>query len=327
MALQEAEMYEELGFDEAEGAAEGFEEEEGFEEMDSAEEFEEMEAAEEFEEDAFEESEEEFEEFEEGEGFEEFEDASAFDEEAFEEGMAYALAAEDTDEFFRRIARLARRAAPIIGRVARVAAPILSRIPHPYAQLAGRVAGVAGRLLPQAESEDEALDAFAELAVANPRAIPIVAGLAARTVVGRRGPMMSPTARRAAVRTVTRAAQTLVQRGGPRAIRALPRIARTVRRTAVARSTPPAARPQVVRRAAARVATTPRTVRRLSRPLPRGRRIARTAARVARTPMRGMLGRRMGYPSRAYGPRGGVGWYGGRTFRLRGPVEVSVRTL
>src|SRR5215831_13160451 len=200
MALQAEEIYEELGFDEAEGAAEGFEEEESFEEM---------EAAEEFEEDAFEEGEE-------------------FEDEAFEEGMAYALAAEDTDEFFRRLRRLARRAAPIIGRVARIAAPILSRIPHPAAQIAGRVAGVAGRLLPQAESEDEALDAFAELAVANPRAVPIVAGLAARTVVGRRGPMMSPTARRAAVRTVTRAAQTLVARGGPRAIRALPRIARTV---------------------------------------------------------------------------------------------------
>jgi len=30
-----------------------------------------------------------------------------------------------------------------------MAAPILSRIPHPYAQVAGRVAGIAGRLLPQ----------------------------------------------------------------------------------------------------------------------------------------------------------------------------------
>ena len=324
MALQAEEMYEELGFDEAEGAAEGFEEEEGFEEMEAAEEFEEdaFEEGEEFEE--FEEGE-EFEEFEEGEGFEEFEEGEGFEDEAFEEGMSYALAAEDTDEFFRRLRRLARRAAPIIGRVARVAAPILSRIPHPYAQVAGRVAGVAGRLLPQAESEDEALDAFAELAVANPRAIPIVAGLAARTVVGRRGPMMSPTARRAAVRTVTRAAQTLVARGGPRAIRALPRIARTVRRTAAARGTPTAARPQVVRRTAARVASTPRTARRLSRPLPRGQRIARTAARVARAPMRGMPGRRMmGYPR----PGGAVGLYGGgRTYRLRGPVEVRIRAL
>ena len=309
MAMQAEEMYEELGYEEAEGEAEGFEE---FEEE-----------AEGFEEDSFlrtvggaiggllgaEE-----EEFEEGEGFEEFEDE-----------MAYALGAEDTDEFFRRLRRIARRIAPVIGRVARVAAPILSRIPHPYAQIAGRVAGVAGRLLPQAE--DDALDAFAELAVVSPRAIPLVAGITARRIVGRRGAMMSPTARRAVVRTVGRAARTLVRRGGPRAIRALPRIARTVRRTAIARRTPTAARPQVVRRTAARVAATPRLRRRLSRPLPRGQRIARTAARVARTPMRGMPGRRMGYPGRVYGPRGAVPWYGGRTFRLRGPVEVTVRAL
>ena len=127
-------------FEEAEGEAEGFEE---FE--DEAEGFEDE--AEGFEEDSFlrsalgsvlgAESEKEFEE---GEGFEEF-----------EEEMAYALGAEDSDEFFRRLRRIARRVAPVIGRVARVAAPILSRIPHPYAQVAGRIAGVAGRLLPQAE--------------------------------------------------------------------------------------------------------------------------------------------------------------------------------
>jgi len=309
MALQAEDMYEELGFDEAEGAAESFEEEEGFEEMDAADEFEEMDAADEFEEDSLE-AMEEFEEFEEGEGYEEFEEADSFEEDALEEGMAYALAAEDSDEFVRRLRRLARRAAPVLGRIARVAAPILSRIPHPYAQVAGRIAGVAGRLLPQAESEDEALDAFAELAVMNPRAVPLVAGVAARTIVGRRGAMMSPTARRAAVRTVTRAAQTLVQRGGPRAIRALPRIARTVRRTAVARGTPAAARPQVVRRTAARVAATPRLARRLSRPLPRGQRIARAAVGRAGGP---------GLPGRAFRPMGGRP---GRVLRLRGPVTI-----
>ena len=47
MALQAEDMYEELGFDEAEGAAESFEEEDGFEEMDAADEFEEMDAADE----------------------------------------------------------------------------------------------------------------------------------------------------------------------------------------------------------------------------------------------------------------------------------------
>src|SRR5258708_801471 len=98
MDLQAEDMYEELGFDEAEGAAESFEEEDGFEEMDAADEFEEMDAADEFEEDSLE-AMDEFEEFEEGEGFEEFEEADSFEEDALEEGMAYALAAEDSDEF------------------------------------------------------------------------------------------------------------------------------------------------------------------------------------------------------------------------------------
>jgi hypothetical protein len=328
MALQAEDMYEELGFDEAEGAAESFEEMEAadeFEEMDAADEFEEMDAADEFEEDSFE-AMEEFEEFDEGEGFEEFEEVASFEDDALEEGMAYALAAEDTDEFFRRIRRLARRVAPVIGRVARIAAPILSRIPHPYAQAAGRIAGVAGRLLPQAESEEEALEAFAELAVINRRVVPLAAGIAARTIVGPRAATMSPTARRAAVRTLTRAARTLVQRGGPRAIRALPRIARTVRRTAAARGTPATARPQVVLRTAARVAATPRLARRLARPLPRGQRIARAAVARAGGP---------GLPGRALRPRGSagsmmaegsMGWRPGRAIRLRGPVQVTIRS-
>src|SRR5512144_280536 len=230
MALHEEDVFEDLASEEAEGEADAYEEFEEFEGMEGFEEFEQAEAGEEFEEDGFEAMEQEgFEEFEGMEEGEDYGEMEAGDEETFEDAMAYALGAEDTDEFFRRIARLARRAAPIIGRVARIAAPILSRIPHPAAQIAGRVAGVAGRLLPQAE--DDALDAFAELAVRDRRAVPLGAGLVARTVVGRRGATMTPAARRAAVRTATRAARTLVQRGGPPAIRALPRIARSVRRT------------------------------------------------------------------------------------------------
>jgi hypothetical protein len=277
MALHEEDRYEELGFDEAEGEAEGFYEGEGFDEFEAMDEFDEFDEGEGFEEDEFAPAAQfdEFDEFEEGEGFEEFES----DVDSLEDDLAYALGAEDTDEFFRRLRRLAQRAAPIIGRVARIAAPILSRIPHPAAQIAGRVAGVAGRLLPQAESEDEALDAFAELAVRNPGVTPIVAGLAARRVIGPRGAAMSPAARRMAIRAAIRAANTLQRRIGPAAIRALPRIVRSVRRTAVARQTPATARPRVVLRTAARITATPSVARRLSRPSPIGQAIARAATR------------------------------------------------
>jgi hypothetical protein len=186
------------------------------------------------------------------------------------------------------------------------------------------VAGVAGRLLPQAE--EDALEAFAELAVTNRRALPIVSGLVTRTIIGPRGPMMSPAARRAAVRTVTQAARTLVQRGGPPAIRALPRIARTVRRTAAARGTPASARPQVVRRTASRVAANPRLAQRLARPLRRGQRIARAA--IGRAGGRGLAGRTfrpLGSGGSLLG-NGRMGWPPGRAVRLRGPVEITIRS-
>lgn len=226
MALYEEDVFEDLAYEEAEGEAEAYEEFDEFEGMEGFEEFEESEAGEEFEEDGFEAMEGDgFEEFEGTEEGEEYGEMEAGDEDAFEEAMAYALGAEDTDEFLRRLRRLARRAAPLIRRVAPIAGAILSRIPHPAAQIAGRAASIAGRLLPQAE--DDAMDAFAELAVRDRRAIPLVAGVTARRVIGPRAAAMPPAARRAAVRTIAQAARTLVQRGGPQAIRALPKITRS----------------------------------------------------------------------------------------------------
>lgn len=308
MALHEEDVFEDLAYEEAEGEADAYEESEEFEGMEGFEEFEQAEAGEELEEDGSEAMEQEgFEEFESMEEGEDYGEMEASDEETFEDAMAYALGAEDTDEFFRRIARLARRAAPIIGRVARIAGPILSRIPHPAAQIAGRVAGIAGRLLPQAE--DDALDAFAELAVRDRRAIPIVAGLAVRRVIGPRVAAMPPAARRAAVHTIARAARTLMQRGGPQSVRALPKITRSVHRTAVARRTPAPARPQVVRRTAARVVARPGLVGRLSRPSPRARQVIRAALR------RGGPGVGRVEP----------GVRAGRIYRINRPVEIIVR--
>src|SRR4029078_4505577 len=99
-------------------------------------------------------------------------------------------------------------------------------------------------------SEDEALDAFAELAVRNRAAIPVVAALATRRVLGPVAVRMPAAARTQAVRTVRRAATQLVNRGGPTAIRALPRIANSVRRTAVTRRTPASVRASALARTA-----------------------------------------------------------------------------
>src|SRR5712672_154411 len=326
MALYEENLYEDLA-DEAEGAADAFDD--GFDEYD---EFDEGDEADEFDEaDELEAAEDGFDEFDEGdaeieaadfgdEDIDAYEDDSfEGDEDAFETAMAHALAAEDTDEFFRRVRRFVRRAAPIVGRIARAAAPILRVIPHPIAQGAATAANLLGRLRFEGASEDEALEAMAELAARNPRVIPVVAGLAARTLVRRAGAAMPTAVRRQVVRNVARAAQTLVRSGGPARIRALPRVVRSVQRTAATRRTPPAVRPRVALNTARRVAASPRLARRLSRPLPRGRALVRRAvAGGALRPgmrgpmMRGMRGpmmrgagmRGMGRPMRSFVYRG-----------------------
>jgi hypothetical protein len=91
----------------------------------------------------------------------------------------------------------------------------------------------------------------------------------------------------------------MVQRRGPTAVRALPRIVRSVRRTAVVRRTPARVAPRIVRRTAARVVRSPRLVRRLARPLPAARRRVRAIGRVL---------------------VGGLG----RSFTTRGPVRITI---
>jgi hypothetical protein len=251
--------------------------------------------------------------------------------------MANALGAEDSDEFFRRIGRgirrvagAVRRAAPTIGRIARAVAPVASLIPGVGTAIGG-VANVVGQLMADEASEDEAMDAFAELAVRNRTAIPLAAGLAARRILGPAAARMPAAARVQAVRTVRRAATQLVNRGGPTAIRALPRIANSVRRTAVARRTPPSVRPRVLAGTVRRVAgRAPGLRRRLTRPLTAGRRIvARTAAavRAGAAPARNIgrvAGRALGGLGGGFG-RGIGGAVGGRRIVIRGPVSINIR--
>lgn len=279
-------MLDELEMDQAEGEAEGFSEE--FDALEA----EGLDAGDEF--DGYEDG---FDEYEEGDGYDDFDELEAMDsydgfeageeygdEEAWESGMAYAMAAEDSDEFFRRLRRVAagvargvRAAAPIVGRIARVAAPVLSAIPHPAAQVAARVARLAGRLRMEAVSEEEALEAAAELAARLPAAIPVAAGIAARLLVRRVAPRLSVAQRRRVVRQIMAVLRMLVQRQGPPAARALPRIVQSVRRNAAVRRTPALARPRVLANTTRRVAQMPQLARRLAAPLPRGRAIVRRA--------------------------------------------------
>jgi hypothetical protein len=323
MALYEENLYEDLA-DEAEGAADAVDDTfDEYDEYDEADEVDEMEAADEI--DALEE-EDEGEEVDESEDLgdedvDAWEDVDEGDDEALEAGLAYALGAEDTDEFFRRIVRAVRRAAPIVGRIARTVAPVLRVIPHPLAQGAATAANVLGRLRMEGASEEEALEAMAEFAARNPRAVPVAAGIAARALVRRAGPALPAPVRRQAVRTVTRAARTLVRSTGPAGIRALPRVVRSVRRTATVRRTPPTVRPRVALNTARRVAASPRLARRLTGPLPRGRAIVRRA--VAGRARAGVMARPM--PGGMMRPRmrPGLRLVRGSSIVVRGPVRIT----
>lgn len=108
--------------------------------------------------------------------------------------------------------------------------------------------------------EDEGVD----------EALPVLAGVAARAavrpLVRRTGSVVSRAAGRQVVRSATQAARTLVRRQGAQAVRALPRIARSVGRAAARWNARPGAVASALRRTAARVAARPALVRRLAHP-------------------------------------------------------------
>ncbi|MGH8263463.1 MAG: hypothetical protein ACRET4_08285 [Steroidobacteraceae bacterium] len=240
------------------------------------------------------------------------EDDADFGEDAYESGEALltkvignALGAEDEDEFlgklFSGIKNIAKKVAPVIGKIGRAAAPILSAIPLPQAQLAGKLAGLAGKLRAEGGTVEDALEAVAEIAARDQRAIPVVAGLAARSVIKNRGASMPAAKRQKIAVTMHRAAKTLVANGGQKAIRAMPRITRSVKRTSAGSGTPPSVQPRIVARTAAKVAQNPALLRRLSAPSPQGQAIANGA-------MGGMMGGTMG-----------------RTISVPGPATITIR--
>lgn len=302
----EEDLMEDYGYDEAMGS----------EEMDDSEEFDDSAddvdlGAEEWEAD-----EEEF--IDEGfddDGFDDYGEDEFGVDRALEDAMVYALGAEDTDEFFRRLWSGIQRVGGTIGRVARAAAPyaraaapLASLIPGPWGQAAGTALGLLGRLQAEGASEEDALDAFAEYAAYDEQAMPILAGLAARNIARGRCGRIPKQARRAMVRGMAAAARTLAQRRGPAAVRAIPRIVRSVRRTAAARRTPVRAIPRIAARTAANVARSGRLFRRLVAP------IASPGAGIARRVMRGVP--MAGLPGRP----------SPRAIRLRGPVRISINS-
>jgi hypothetical protein len=190
---------------------------------------------------------------------------------AFEDALVDALDEENTDEFFRRLARgigrVARGIGRGIGQVARVVGPIASLIPLPFTQAIGRVANIAGRLLADGADEFEAIDALVDLAEEEDlwdAAAPAIATMAVHGVMPQAA-RLPPATRQQIVRATTQTAQNLAQRQGTQAARVLPAVVQTAQRVARQQQLPAQALPQVIRQVGNRLSRNPQMVNRLLR--------------------------------------------------------------
>jgi len=270
MAANEQDMLEDLAYAESEGSADMLEETDSWDRFNGAEEADLMGEAGDFGEDGYEND--------------PYEDSLETEEsEEVHNMIGNALGAEEEDEFLGKIWNVAKKVGKGIGKVASYAAPALKMIPHPYAQAASKVAGLLSKLKAEGATVEDALEAVAEVAVQDRRALPIVAGLAARSVLNSRGAGLPPAQRRQAARAATTAVRALVAAGGGRAIRAMPKLVRSVKRTAANKGTPLAMRPRVLARTAAKVAQRPDLVRNLSRPSVRGQDLIQRTVGSVRT--------------------------------------------
>jgi hypothetical protein len=269
------------------------------------------------------------EEYDEGDEYEESYAADEYDEggDALEDAVADAMDAGDTDEFFRRLRRIARTVGRGIGSAARVVGPLASMIPIPQAQMIGRIANVAGRLLADGADEFEAIDELVDGLDEDgvDAAAPMLAGMMIRRALPAVARAARPI-RRQAVHAVSRAVRQAVRTQGAPAARAVARAVRATRRIAATRRLPPRAIARVAARAATQVARRPGVVRRLSRPLVSGARRVTPRGQVAQVIARSItpLARRAGV-GYGGGMAGRCAGCGGRHIRIRGPVTISIR--
>ena len=119
------------------------------------------------------------------------------------------------------------------------------------------------------EALEDLADTFAEEEL--DEFLPVLAGLAARRLarplVRRAAGQLTRPLRHRLVRGATQATQALLRRRGPRALRALPRIAQSVARISARRGLEPGALPAAFRQIAAQVAVHPQLARRLAQPV------------------------------------------------------------
>lgn len=198
--------------------------------------------------------------------YDDFDDES---DDALDEAVAYALMAEDSDEFFKRLARGLKKVGSTIGKGIKAAAPIVGTL-APLVPGIGTAIGAGAQLVNalsfEAESETEALEIAAEVAKKAPgAALPVVVGLTAKKIVGKRGPAMSKPARKKVAKDVRQAVKTMVKKQGTKGAQAMAQIAKQVNAAAKSKPTSPPKKAAVVKRVATKTAKSTAMTRSLSK--------------------------------------------------------------
>jgi hypothetical protein len=274
-----------------------------------------------------------------------------------EEAVTDALEADDADEFFGGFRNVLKK----VGGFARKVAPIAKMIPIPQAQLIGGAADLIGNVLADEGDEMDALDELADYADEEDgfdALAPVIAGVAIRGALKHRTAKIPRETRRKLVKAVSIATRQIARKHGQRAIAAVPGIVRHARNVILRRGLPAKHLPRLVARATKLAVRSPRALRKLARVGGGLRTSVRTrhgvggAHRLRRARL-GMAGSRaqglgVGGKTRRVGMSaggrvslsgsGGIGRAGGaagdvcpncrrRTYRLRGPVTLTIRSM
>lgn len=209
--------------------------------------------------------------------FDEFDEEDAFEDEADEmeddlvDAMADALGAEDADEFLGKVFGAFKRIGKKVLRGARRILPHVARmLPGPYGSMLSTGMRLLGRLRFEGGSEEEALDAFSELAAYDEAAVPVVSALALRALDKKKIKRLPKSKRKLLVKKITHATRQLMRKSrNPRVVRAIPIVVGKVRARTARSPMPMTAKAHAAHKIIKKVARSKRLAHKLAQTTPR----------------------------------------------------------
>jgi hypothetical protein len=237
-----------------------------------------------------------------------------------DDAVADILQADDADAFWGGLRKILHKVAPIVSKVA----PLL---PIPGAGLIGKAADIVGKVAADDGDELDALDGVADIADdadSLDAVAPVVAGLAIRKAVPAVARLPHHERKRLVKATAT-AAKHIARHHGPAGVLAMPAIVHHARRVVARHGAPVSQLAHTVRRTAAKVANSPRLVRRFAHASQRMRTVPALGGGALGTTRRWHR-RYGGHEGYGYAPHHGT-WGGTRSLSLHGPVRITIESM